>query len=60
MYSELDRMLDEGLAEPSQAEWASPVVMVRKTNGNYRLCIDYRRVNAISKKDAYPMPSLAQ
>lgn len=59
MYAELDRYLSEGVVEPSHAEWASPVVMVKRDD-KYRFCIDYRRVNAVSKKDSYPMPNMSQ
>lgn len=60
MHAELDQLLERGLVEPSHAEWASPVVMVRKPDGGYRFCVDYRKVNAQSKKDSYPMPNLSQ
>ncbi|XP_066600140.1 uncharacterized protein [Prorops nasuta] len=56
IYEEVDRLLKEGIIEPSHSEWSSPIVMVRKSGGSYRFCLDYRRVNAVSKKDAYPLP----
>jgi len=49
MYAELDKLLSEGKVEPSHSAWASPVVMVRKGDG-YRMTIDYRKVNLVSKK----------
>lgn len=49
---EVDRMLGTGIIEPSNSEWANPVVMARKPNGKYRFCLDFRKVNDISKKDA--------
>lgn len=58
MYSELDDYLKQGIVEPSFAEWASPVVMVRQGD-KYRFCVDYRRVNAVSRKDSYPMPNMS-
>ncbi|BES89445.1 multicellular organismal development [Nesidiocoris tenuis] len=58
MCAELDKMLLAKIVEPSHAAWASPVVMVRKPNNTYRFCIDFRRVNAVTKKDSYPMPNI--
>lgn len=53
---ELQKMLEHGIIEHSTSDWASPLVAVQKKDGSLRLCVDYRRVNAISKSDAYPMP----
>lgn len=55
MYEELDRMLDLGVIEESNSAWSSPVVLVRKP-GKLRLCLDSRIVNAVTVKDAYPIP----
>lgn len=55
MYEELDRMLELDVIEESNSAWSSPVVLVRKP-GKVRLCLDSRKVNAITVKDAYPMP----
>ncbi|CAM5131373.1 unnamed protein product [Natator depressus] len=53
---EVQAMLALGVTEPSQSEWRSPVVFVPKPDGTRRICIDFRRANAISRFNAYPMP----
>ena len=50
-------MLAEGVIEPSMSPWSSPVVLVRKKDGKYRFCIDFRAVNQVSVKDAVMNPS---
>ena len=54
--AEEERMKEMGVIEPSDAPWASPVVLVRKKDGSLRYCIDYRRINEVTKKDSYPLP----
>ena len=55
MMKEVERMEEMGVAQPSRSNWASPVVMVPKKDGTQRFCVDFRKINSISKFDAYPM-----
>ena len=48
--------LSKGFIEPSQAPFASPILFVKKPNGGLRFCIDFRRLNELTRKDRYPLP----
>ena len=52
---EVHKML-QGVVRPSTSLWSSPVVMVRKKDGGWRFCVDYRKVNSVTRQDAYPLP----
>lgn len=57
MYAELDRMISLGVIEPSDSPWNNRVAFVRKGD-KCRLCLDARRLNALTVKDAYPLPNI--
>ena len=52
------KMEEQGIVQKSSSPWASPVVIVDKKGGDKRICIDYRKLNAITKADAYPLPRI--
>ena len=56
----LQEMLDGGVICPSQSPWYNAVVLVRKKDGGIRFCIDCRRLNSRTKKDAYPLPRMQE
>ena len=55
---EVSRLYEEAIIEPSDSPWSAPVVPIYKPDGTVRLCIDYRALNKVTLKDAYPLPNL--
>ena len=55
---ELRQMEKDGTIARSSSEWAAPIILVRKKDSTLRMCVDYRRLNAASEMDAYPMPRI--
>ena len=56
----LTENLDKGYISPSQASHASPILFALKKDGSLRFCVDYRRLNALTKKDRYPLPLIEE
>ncbi len=54
----LDKMLEQGIIEPAQGPWSSPIVLVPKKDGSTRFCVDFRKVNSLTRKDAHPLPRI--
>jgi hypothetical protein len=55
-HDEVQRMLSLNVIEPTCSPWASPIVLVGKKDGSLRFCVDYRKLNDVTKPDKYPLP----
>ena len=51
-------MMEHGIAEASCSPWSSPCLLVPKSNGSVRFCMDFRKVNAVTKPDSFPLPHM--
>ncbi|PIK45095.1 hypothetical protein BSL78_18048 [Apostichopus japonicus] len=55
---QLQVMLDKGVIKESYSPWAAPMVLVKKGDGTIRICVDYRKLNDKTRKDAFPLPRI--
>ena len=53
-------MLDGGAIRPSKSPWCNAIVLVRKKDGILRFCIDFRKLNARTRKDSFPLPRIQE
>lgn len=58
LREEVRFLLNHGLVEQSESEWASPCILVPKSDNTMRMCTDYRRVNALTRADSFPLPRI--
>ena len=55
----IQELWEANIIKPSNSPYVSPIVLVRKKSGKLRLCVDYRKINQRTIKDAYPIPKIA-
>jgi hypothetical protein len=60
MKEYLVKNLKKGFIKLSDSSYSSPVLFIKKKNGSLRFCIDYRQLNALTKKDRYPLPLITE
>ncbi|XP_028301871.1 uncharacterized protein LOC114462925 [Gouania willdenowi] len=60
LRSLLQNMLTSGVVRESASPWAAPIVLVKKKDGSWRFCVDYRKLNALTHKDACPLPRIEE
>lgn len=60
LTEEVDEMLKLDVVEPCESEWSSPVLIVYKKDGKPRFCLDSRKLNSVTKKDAYSLPYISE
>ena len=58
LKKQLRELQDKGYIRPSSSPWGSPILFVKKKDGNLRMCIDYRSLNEVTIKNKYPLPRI--
>lgn len=60
IQEKVDKLLRKGIIEPSDSPWSSPLVVVKKKDGSNRLCVDFRKLNSVTRKNGFPLPHIHQ
>ena len=60
VWEHIQEMLDGGVFRPSQSPWCNAVVLVHKKDGGLQFCIDFRKLNNLTKKDVFPLPRMQE
>ena len=58
LKAQLQELVDGGFIRPSISPWGAPVLFVKKKDGTWRLCIDYRQLNKVTIRNKYPLPMI--
>ncbi|GKE09298.1 putative reverse transcriptase domain-containing protein [Tanacetum coccineum] len=58
LFDQLHELADKGFIRPSTSPWGAPVLFVKKKDGSFRMCIDYRELNKLTVKNRYPLPRI--
>ena len=58
LKAQLQELLSKGFIRPSASPWGAPVLFVKKKDGSFRMCIDYRQLNKVTVKHKYPLPRI--
>ncbi|GKG25575.1 hypothetical protein Tco_0398721, partial [Tanacetum coccineum] len=56
LSEQLQELSDKGFIRPSSSLWGAPVLFVKKKDGSFKMCIDYRELNKLTVKNRYPLP----
>nr|GFC74414.1 putative reverse transcriptase domain-containing protein [Tanacetum cinerariifolium] len=58
LSTQLQELSDKGFIRPSSSPWRAPVLFLKKKNGSFWMCIDYRELNKLTMKNRYPLPRI--
>ena len=56
--AEIKKIMKQGVIRKSSSPWSSPIVMIKKKDGSWRICVDFRKLNEVTFMDAYPLPRI--